>query len=94
MQPRPRPVLLLVGATSADPMEVVVEGYGLRMVVVNKESLRLLDSDWDTASVYLLLGRAEDPAKYTAYVGEATKQGLSASASTCARRRTGTERCS
>ena len=71
-----RPVLLLVGQTSADPMEVVIEGYGLRMVVVNKESLRLLDSDWDARGVYLLLGRSADPAKYTAYVGEATKQGL------------------
>lgn len=76
MQSRPRPVLLLVGATSADPMEVVIEGYGLRMVVVNKESLRLLDSYWDARGVYLLLGRAQDAAKYTAYVGEATKQGL------------------
>jgi hypothetical protein len=57
-------------------MEVVIEGYGLRMVVVNKESLRLLDGFWDARGVYLLLGRAEDPAKYTAYVGEATKQGL------------------
>lgn len=37
MQHRPRPVLLLVGATAADPMDVVIEGYGLRMVVVNKE---------------------------------------------------------
>lgn len=46
------------------------------MVVVNKESLRLLDASWDARAVYLLLGRSEDPAKYTAYVGEATKQGL------------------
>lgn len=72
----PRPVLLLVGETAADPMEVVIEGYGLRMVVVNKESMRLLDAYWDARGIYLLLGRAEDPAKYTAYVGEATKQGL------------------
>lgn len=34
----------MIGETSADPMDVVIEGYGLRMVVVNKESLRLLDS--------------------------------------------------
>ncbi len=70
------PVLLLVGGSSADPMRVEIEGYGLDMVVVNKESLRLLGADWDMPGFYLLLGRSQDNGKFTAYVGEATKQSL------------------
>jgi hypothetical protein len=70
------PVLLLVGGSSADPMSVQVEGYGLDMVVVNKESLRLLGNDWDAPGFYILLGRSQDFGKFTAYVGEATKQSL------------------
>ena len=71
-----RPVLLLVGESSADPIAVDVEGYGLQMVVVNKESLGLLGGEWDTRGIYLLLGRAGETGKYTAYVGEATGQSL------------------
>lgn len=70
------PVTLLVGGSSADPIEVLVEGYGLRMVVVNKTSLRLLSDDWTVPGVYILLGRPEDPERYTAYVGKAATQGL------------------
>jgi hypothetical protein len=70
------PVLLLVGGSSADPMRVEIEGYGLDMVVVNKESLRLLGADWDMPGFYILLGRSQDNGKFTAYVGEATKQSL------------------
>jgi hypothetical protein len=57
-------------------MRVQVEGYGLDMVVVNKESLRLVGTDWDAPGFYILLGRSQDSGKFTAYVGEATKQSL------------------
>jgi hypothetical protein len=70
------PVLLLVGGSSADPIRVQIEGYGLDMVVVSKESLGLLGTDWDTPGFYILLGRSQDSGKFTAYVGEATKQSL------------------
>lgn len=45
-------------------MELVIEGYGLRMTVVNKESLGLLDEAWDQRGLYFLLGRAAEPDRY------------------------------
>ncbi|MET0604612.1 MAG: hypothetical protein ABW167_21690 [Baekduia sp.] len=57
-------------------MRVEVEGYGLEMVVVNKESLRLLGTDWDTPGFYILLGRSQESGMFAAYVGEATTQSL------------------
>jgi hypothetical protein len=70
------PITLLVPPSSAEPMDLCMDGYGLRMVVVSKESLGLLDSTWDERGVYFLLGRSTDLNKYTAYVGKASRQGL------------------
>jgi len=70
------PVTLLVGESSAEPIRVEIEGYGLKMVVVNKTSLRLLTDEWMVSGVYVLLGRPDEPDRYTAYVGKAATQGL------------------
>lgn len=53
-------------------MEVQIKHSGLRMILVNRESIRLLDESWHTLGVYFLLGPATDPDRYRAYVGKAT----------------------
>jgi len=71
-----RPVLLLVGSSSEEPMPVLVKHSGLRMVAVNKDSVGLLDDTWDVLGVYFLFGHGSEPERYSAYVGEAGKRPL------------------
>jgi hypothetical protein len=71
-----RPVLLLVGTSSEEPMPVLVKHSGLRMVAVNKDSVSLLDDTWDVLGVYFLFGHGSAPDLYAAYVGEAGKRPL------------------
>jgi hypothetical protein len=71
-----RPVLLLVGASSDEPMPVLVKHSGLRMVAVNKDSIRLLDDTWDVLGVYFLFGHGSEPDRFAAYIGEASRRPL------------------
>ena len=57
-------------------MPVIVKHSGLRMVAVNKDSVRLLDDTWDLLGVYFLFGHGSEPERYTAYVGEAGRRPL------------------
>jgi len=58
-------------------VEVRVSHSGLRMMLVNRESLGLLDDSWAVLGVYFLLGPFEgDPDLYRAYVGEVGKRTL------------------
>ena len=69
-------VTVVVPGSSARPMEVRVAHSGLRMVLVSRESLALLDQSWKVLGVYFLLGAADDPDRYRAYVGEVGKSTL------------------
>ena len=69
-------VTFVVPASSAEPMEVKVAHSGLRMVLINRESIGLLDQSWRVLGIYFLLGAAEDSDRYRAYVGEVGKSTL------------------
>jgi hypothetical protein len=72
-----QPVTFYVPLSSAEPVDVKVVHSGLRMVLVNRESVGLLDDSWDVLGVYFLLGPSEDdPDRYRAYVGEVSKRTL------------------
>src|SRR5215218_5871429 len=71
-----RPVTLYVPLTSVEPIEVKVLHSGLRMVLVSRESILYLDVSWGILGVYFLLGPADDPDRYRAYVGEVGKRTL------------------
>ena len=76
MEASVRPVTFYVPSTSVEPIEVKVQHSGLRMVLVSRESIPYLDQSWGVLGVYFLLGSAEDPEKYCAYVGEVGKRTL------------------
>ena len=72
-----QPVTFYVSSSSTEPVEVRVSHSGLRMMLVNRESLGLLDDSWAVLGVYFLLGPFEgDPDLYRAYVGEVGKRTL------------------
>lgn len=72
-----QPVTLYVPPTAAEPVEVKVAHTGLRMVLVTRDSARLLDDSWKVLGVYFLLGPADDdPDRYRAYVGEVGRRDL------------------
>jgi len=69
-------VTFVVPGSSAEPMEVKVAHSGLRMVLVSRESIGLLDESWRVLGIYFLLGAADDPDRYRAYVGEVGRSTL------------------
>jgi len=77
MSAQVQPVTFDVPSSSAEPIEVRVAHSGLRMVLVNRESVGLLDDSWAVLGLYFLLGPSEDNAdRYRAYVGEVGKRTL------------------
>jgi hypothetical protein len=72
-----QPVTFYVPPSSAEPVEVRTAHSGLRMVLINRESVGLLDDGWAVLGVYFLLGPcADDPDRYLAYVGEVGRRTL------------------
>jgi hypothetical protein len=69
-------VTFSVPGSSVEPMPVKVAHSGLRMVLVSRESVRLLDESWKVLGIYFLLGASDDPDRYRAYVGEVGKRTL------------------
>ena len=72
-----QPVTLYVASTADEPIDVNVAHSGLRMVLVNRDSIRRLSSEWRVLGVYFLLG--PDPAsseRYLAYIGEVGRRNL------------------
>jgi hypothetical protein len=63
-------VRFYVPSSATEPMDVMVDHSGLRMVLVNRESIKLLDEKWRVRGLYFLLGSADDPDRFKAYVGE------------------------
>ena len=72
-----QPVTFYVPSSSTEPVDVRVAHSGLRMALLNRESVGLLDDSWAVLGVYFLLGPSEDdPDRYRAYVGEVGKRTL------------------
>lgn len=69
-------VTFSVPGSSIEPMPVKVAHSGLRMVLVSRESVGLLDETWKVLGIYFLLGASDDPDRYRAYVGEVGKRTL------------------
>ncbi len=69
-------VTFSVPGSSVQPMEVKVAHSGLRMVLASRESISLLNGNWKVLGVYFLVGGADDPDRYRAYVGEVGKSTL------------------
>lgn len=72
-----QPVTFYVPDSASQPVEVKVPHSGLKMVLVNRESVRLLTDDWRVLGIYFLLGPAPgDPDRFRAYVGEVGRRDL------------------
>jgi hypothetical protein len=71
-----QPVTFYVPRTAAEPIELDVAHSGLRMVLVGRESIHMLGGTWDVLGIYFLLGPADDPDRYRAYVGEVGRRTL------------------
>ena len=72
-----QPVTFYVPPSAGEPVEVKVTHSGLRMVLVNRESVRRLGDDWRVLGVYFLLGPVPgDPDRFRAYVGEVGRRNL------------------
>lgn len=71
-----QPVVFYVPTSASLPVEVKVAHSGLRMVLVNRESIAYLDDWWKVLGVYFLLGPAESASRYSAYVGEVGRRDL------------------
>ena len=69
-------VTFSVPGSSVEPMPVKVAHSGLRMVLVSRESVGLLDESWKVLGIYFLLGASDDSDRYRAYVGEVGKRTL------------------
>jgi len=73
----PQPVRFYVPASSAEPIEIEVAHSGLRMVLVNRDSVWGLGEEWKVLGVYFLLGPfPDDPDRFRAYVGEVGRRDL------------------
>jgi len=63
-----QPVTFYVRTASAERVEVDVAHSGLRMVLVNRDSVRRLGAEWRVLGVYSLLGPSlSGPDRYLAY---------------------------
>ena len=69
-------VTFYVPATSREPIEIKAAHSGLRMVLVGREAVGMLDQGWGVLGVYFLLGPTDDPDHYRAYVGEVGRRTL------------------
>lgn len=72
-----QPVTFLVPASPAEPVALDVSHSGLRMILVNRESIHLLGQEWRVLGIYFLLSPSQsDPDRCRAYVGEVGKSSL------------------
>src|SRR3954470_488803 len=76
MPQAPQLVRFTVPSSAAEPMEIEVAYSGLRMVLLYRDSIPLLSTDWQCLGVYILLGPSADPDRFQAYVGEVGKSTL------------------
>lgn len=75
------PAMFLLSSTPDKPIELTIEGDSLRLLLVERDAVKVLDEGWDSVGVYLLIGQAvTEGAALSLYVGKA--QGLRARAKT------------
>jgi hypothetical protein len=65
------PFTVLLPDTSRSPIEIHDHSVGLRMVLVEKQSVHFLSSEWDVPGVYLLLDPVQADGTFGVYVGKA-----------------------
>jgi hypothetical protein len=69
--------MFLLSSSPDEPVDITIEGDSLRILLLEREAAKLLDSSWDAVGVYLLIGTASTyDAELSVYVGKA--QGLRA----------------
>jgi hypothetical protein len=59
-----------------DPLLIELQHNALAFAVVGRGLLHTLDVKWDSPGTYVLIGHAEKPGRFHAYVGMAPKSGL------------------
>lgn len=65
------PFTTLLPDSALQPIEVHDHSVGLRMAIVEKSAVRLLDDDWDVPGAYVLLDRVQEDGVFGVYVGKA-----------------------
>lgn len=72
-----QPVTFYVPSSVGEPVEVKVVHSGLRMVLVNRDSVRRLGDEWKVLGIYFLFGPVDgEPERFRAYVGEVGRRDL------------------
>lgn len=72
-----QPVTFYIGQSAGEPVDIDVQHSGLRMVLVNRESVGRLGPEWRVLGVYFLIGPSgSDPERFAAYVGEVGRRDL------------------
>jgi hypothetical protein len=71
-----QPVTFYIPQTAGEPIDIDVAHSGLRMVLVNREAIGRLGTEWRELGVYFLLGPSQDPERFAAYVGEVGRRDL------------------
>jgi len=64
-------VRMLVPGSSQDPIELDVRHSGLRMNLVDRESIQALPDSWKEKGVYFLFGPGKEASSFRVYVGMA-----------------------
>ena len=70
------PFTTLIPQSPSDPIVIYNDAAALRMAVVDKEAIALLDADWERPGVYLLLYPIGPDGLFEIYVGKASTGGL------------------
>jgi hypothetical protein len=70
------PYTTLITQSPQDPIVIYNDQAALRMAVVDKEAISLLDADWERPGVYLLLYPIGPDGLFEIYVGKASTGGL------------------
>ena len=70
------PFTALIPQTPHEPAVIYNDHAALRMAVVERDAISLLDSQWDVPGVYLLLYPVREDGTFDLYVGKASTGGL------------------
>lgn len=65
------PFTVLLPDTRLQPIEIHDHSVALRMALVEKDAVALLDSEWDRPGVYVLLDGVSEDSTFGVYVGKA-----------------------
>lgn len=65
------PFTVLLPDTRLEPIEIRDHSVALKMALVEKDAVSLLDGDWDRPGVYILLDGVSEDSSFGVYVGKA-----------------------